>query len=86
MEAVGTPAVATELHLLREPWRAADPDDTDQDLMFPACGSTEPYYSPERGSIVRPVQTSLCPYQSPNFVFLYGHAMRTLLLFQKGEL
>ena len=86
MNALSIPVVATESRLLREPWRAADRDDADQDLMFPVCASTEPYYSPERRAIVHPVQTSPCPQHAPNFVFIYGRTRWTLPLFEKGEL
>ena len=87
MEVLAVAAVSTEYRLLRERQGNASLDDVDQDLMFPVCGSVEPYYSPDRRAIVTPIQTSLCPQQqAANFAFLDGHAMRTLLLFQKGEL
>jgi hypothetical protein len=86
MKALGTPVVATELHLLREPWRTADRDDADQDLMFPACGSAEPFYSPEWHTIVTPIQSSPCPQHAPHLVLHYERTRWTLPLFEKGDL
>jgi len=63
MEVLAVAAVSTEYRLLRERQGNASLDDVDQDLMFPVCGSAEPYYSPDRRAIVTPIQTSLCPQQ-----------------------
>jgi hypothetical protein len=86
MEALAIAAVAHESRLLRERPGIACLDDTDQDLMFPVCGSAESYYSAELRAIVDPVQTSPCPQQAANFVSLYGHTGWILPLFERGEL
>jgi hypothetical protein len=85
MKAVSTPINATESRLLREPRHAVARDDADQDLMFPVCGGTEPYYSFERHAIVIPVQASLCSQEAATFVFPYAQKGWTLPLFERGE-
>lgn len=52
MEALGIAVVATESRLLRGLYGSVKGDDVDQDLMFPICGSAEPYYSHERRTVV----------------------------------
>ena len=52
MEALGIAVAVTESRLLRGPYGTADGEGVDQDLMFPVCGSTEPYYCHERRAVV----------------------------------
>jgi hypothetical protein len=86
MEVPAIAAIATESRLLRERLGNASLDDVDQDLMFPVCGSAEPYYSPDRRAIVHPIQTLQCPQQAANFAFPYGHTVWTLPMSEKGDL
>lgn len=60
MEALAIAAVSTKSGSLWRSWPPANDDDTDQDLMFPACGSAEPYYCPERHAILQSPPISPC--------------------------